>query len=84
MGFASAAVTFETSGGRSLQAPVPIAKGHPGNPMSWHDMRRKFDGLVPASLGNRGAELFGHPGRFGGGASLPAIRAILQELPQWT
>ena len=30
---------------------VPVAKGHPGNPIDWADMRMKFDGLVGDSLG---------------------------------
>ena len=71
MGFASAAVAI---GGKRVH--VPIAKGHPGNPMGWDDMRLKFDGLVAERLGNRAQVLFSALREFGGGASLPVIHAI--------
>ena len=71
MGFASAALTI---GDRRVH--VPVAKGHPGNPMGWHDMRQKFDGLVAESLGNRAPALFTALRDFGGGASLPVIHDI--------
>lgn len=79
MGFASAALTFDTPQG-TLTEPVLVAKGHPGNPMSWDDMRRKFDGLVPPALGNRSGELFDALGRFGVGTSVTAIRELLADL----
>ena len=56
------------------------AKGHPGNPMSWDDMRRKFDDLVAPYLGNRTADLFALLSGFGSGSALPAIRDLLGEL----
>jgi len=71
MGFASAAVSI---GDKRLH--VPVAKGHPGNPMGWADMRMKFDGLVAGSLGNRAPVLFTALQDFGGGASLPVIHDI--------
>lgn len=83
MGFASAALTFQTPKGPTIE-PVPVAKGHPGNPMTWDDMRRKFDGLAPIFLGNRAADLFDLLGGFGSGQSLPGIRTLLEGLPQWT
>lgn len=71
MGFASAALAI---GDRRVH--VPIAKGHPGNPMGWDDMRQKFDGLVADSLGNRAPALFSALRDFGAGASLPVIHDI--------
>lgn len=71
MGFAAAAVAI---GARRVH--VPVAKGHPGNPMDWADMRMKFDGLVAESLGNRAPALFAALRDFGGGESLPVIHDI--------
>lgn len=31
---------------RPASVRIPVAKGHPGNPMRWDDMRDKFDGLL--------------------------------------
>ena len=61
-------------------ATVPVAKGHPGNPMSWDDMRAKFDALVTPRLGQRGAALFDLVGAFGRGGVLAEMRAILKRL----
>jgi len=44
---------------------VPVAKGHPGNPMSWDDMHGKFDALVAPRLGSRTDSLFGLLREFG-------------------
>ena len=71
MGFASAALEI---GDRRVH--VKVAKGHPGNPMGWDDMRMKFDGLVTDGLGNRAPALFAALRDFGGGASLPVIHDI--------
>jgi hypothetical protein len=71
MGFASAAVAI---GAKRIH--VPVAKGHPGNPMDWADMRLKFDGLVADSLGNRAPALFAALQGFGSGAALPVIHDI--------
>jgi len=95
MGFSSATLSIETGAiepgaiepgaietdrRRTLTAHVPVAKGHPGNPMSWDDMRRKFDGLVAPSLGDRSADLFALLRGFGNGTALPAIRNLLKGL----
>ncbi len=79
MGFASATLTIETDRRAPMSAHVPVAKGHPGNPMSWDDMERKFNGLVTPFLGNRTAEFFALLRGFGGGA-LPAARDLLAGL----
>ena len=80
MGFASATLTVETNGHGGVSAHVPVAKGHPGNAMSWEDMRTKFDGLVAPVLGDRAGALFALLRGFGGGDALPAIRDVLQGL----
>ena len=79
MGFASAAMAIDTGSG-SVQAHVPVAKGHPGNPMGWDDMARKFDGLVAPALQNRTGVMFGLLRRFGDGGALKETRAILSNL----
>lgn len=79
MGFASAGLAVDTGGG-ILHARVPVAKGHPGNPMGWDDMDRKFDGLAAPALGNRTGELFDTIRRFGAGGSLEGIRRVVYEL----
>ncbi len=84
MSFVSAALEIWTDRDAPLTAFVPNAKGHPGNPMSWDDMRQKFEALVAPHLNNRTGELFDLARGFGGGSSLPAIRAIVQRLPTWT
>src|SRR5437764_209378 len=67
MGFASARLAIEFADGRREAAHVPVAKGHPGNPMNWDDMHGKFDGLVKPRLGVRTEPLFGLLCEFGGG-----------------
>ena len=84
MGFASAALAIDVGGTVPVIAHVPVAKGHPGNPMSWDDMHRKFDGLVPPYLGNHAPGLFAELAKFGSGTALPRIRASLQGMQQWT
>ncbi len=76
LGFASARLGIELSGGQTIRAAVPVAKGHPGNPMTWDDMHDKFEGLVAARLGSRTEGLFADLRAFGDGRALAAIRAI--------
>ena len=80
MGFASARLTLDFAEGRSATKTVPVAKGHPGNPMTWDDMRVKFDALVQPHLGSRAEALFGLGRDFGRGGSLDEMRAILARL----
>ena len=38
------------TGGHTPQVfDVPVARGHPGNPIGWSDMQEKFLGLVPST-----------------------------------
>jgi 2-methylcitrate dehydratase PrpD len=80
MGFASARLTLDLADGSRLTETVPIARGHPGNPIGWNDMRLKFDALVAPRLGVRAEALFGLVREFGGGGALAEIRAILTRL----
>ncbi len=84
-GYASAALEIRTDAATPLTVMVPTSKGHPGNPMSWPDMERKFTALVTPCLGSQAAALFELERDFGRGAgALDEIRAILWELPKWT
>jgi 2-methylcitrate dehydratase PrpD len=80
MGFASARLAVEFADGRREASHVPVAKGHPGNPMNWDDMHGKFDALVTPRLGVRSEPLFGLLREFGQGSSLPEIGAMLARL----
>ena len=79
MGFASAGMAIDTGSGRRT-ALVPVAKGHPGNPLGWDDMDRKFGGLVAPALHNRTGVMFGLLRRFGDGAALTEVRRMLASL----
>ena len=80
MGFASARLTVEFADGRTAVKHVPIAKGHLGNPMNWHDMEAKFAALTAPCLGQRSEAMFGLVREFGRGGVLPEMRAILARL----
>jgi 2-methylcitrate dehydratase PrpD len=80
MGFASAALTAVTPDG-PVRVFVPVAKGHPGNPMGWTDMERKFGGLTAPELPGGGGALFDPLRRFGAPGTLAAIQAIVAALP---
>ncbi len=46
LGYASARLFAELAGAQPLRVEIPVAKGHPGNPIGWDDMQEKFFGLV--------------------------------------
>jgi 2-methylcitrate dehydratase PrpD len=76
MGFASARVTLDERD----SIHVPIAKGHPGNPLGWDDMQRKFTALAAPVLGSRSDALFALVREFGRPATLAEIRVALGEI----
>jgi 2-methylcitrate dehydratase PrpD len=80
MGFAAARLAIAFADGRRGQTHVPVAKGHPGNPMSWDDMWRKFEALVAPTLGSHSEVLFALVPEFGRGGVLGEMRAILARL----
>lgn len=75
MGFASATVAID-----GIAVHIPVAKGHPGNPMGWGDMASKFAGLAEPVLRNRTDTLFSLLRDFGRGCALTEMRAILTSL----
>jgi 2-methylcitrate dehydratase PrpD len=79
MGFASATMAIDTGAG-VLTRHVPVAKGHPGNPIGWDDMDRKFGGLVAPALQNRTGVMFGLLRRFGDEVVLADMRGMLASL----
>jgi 2-methylcitrate dehydratase PrpD len=79
MAFASATMAIDTGSG-TLTAHVPEAKGHPGNPIGWDDMDRKFGGLVAPALQNRTGVMFGLLRRFGDEVVLADMRGMLASL----
>jgi 2-methylcitrate dehydratase PrpD len=80
MGFAAARLAIDFTDRRHREAHVPVAKGHPGNPMTWDDMWRKFEALVAPRLGSHTEALFGLVREFGRGGVLGEMRAILARL----
>ena len=69
LGVAAARLEARTPDRRTLASDVPIGKGHPGNPMTWDDMRQKVEGLVEPQLGRAiTAEMLGLVRDFGTGA----------------
>ena len=59
-----------------MNIEVPVARGHPGNPMSWDDMWQKFQSLAEARLGGQSEAVFERVRAFG--ARRPA--ALFQSL----
>ena len=80
MGFASARLTVAFADGRREIVHVPVAKGHPQNPMNWDDMHAKFNALVSPQLGSRSDALFELVREFGRGNVFGEICAILARL----
>ena len=80
MGFASARLRLDLADGRRVSETVPVAQGHPGNPVGWNDMPAKFDALVRPQLGARPDSLFRVVRELGCGGTLNEIHAILARL----
>jgi 2-methylcitrate dehydratase PrpD len=54
----AAEVRVAFADGGVVAQTIPLAKGNPGNPMSWEDLWGKFSSLVEPVLGARTEELF--------------------------
>ena len=80
MGFASARLDIAVADRAPLAHDIPVGRGHPGNPMSWDDLWRKFTGLVEPRLGHRTAETFALLRGFGAPESLGKLQAVLGGL----
>jgi len=76
---AAARLAIDFTDGRRGQVHVPVAKGHPGNPMTWNDMWRKFEALVAPTLGPHSEALFALVREFGRGGALGEMRAMLRS-----
>ena len=64
-GFTSARLQANLDNGDALTAEIKVAKGHPGNPIGWPEMRDKFSGLVDFAPAESAAQLFSHLQGFG-------------------
>ena len=54
----AAELSVSFSDGTRIAAQTSLAKGNPGNPMTWDDLRAKFMPLAQPALGARASELF--------------------------
>lgn len=77
-GYTSARIEVSFVDGSTRSHHVSVAKGHPGNPMTWTDMWSKFDALVRPVLGARSEEIFEEIRRFGSddGQSRPLLKQV--------
>ena len=76
----AARIEIDFADGGSLEADTPIALGNPENPMSWDDMRVKFDALVAPVLGDaQCAELFAVLRGFDSGAMDDYVRLVARD-----
>jgi len=76
----SARIEIKFLDGGSLDSETAMALGNPGNPMSWDDMRVKFDALVEPVLGRQDcAALFDVLRRFDTGAAAEYVRLVGRE-----
>jgi 2-methylcitrate dehydratase PrpD len=73
----SARIRLTFADGQALDAETALARGNPGNPMNWDDMRAKFMPLVTPVLDERGAELYDLLRNFGDGDAMDAIQEIV-------
>lgn len=81
IGFAAATLAIETFDGARKSIDIKAAKGDPANPVGWHDMWSKFDGLVAPVLGAGTRGLFEIVRDFGHGASVADITRIIAQIP---
>ena len=58
LSFTSARLRARMPDGTEIAVQVPVARGHPGNPMTWADMWQKYRGLTESRLADRCEPLF--------------------------
>lgn len=82
LGYTSAAIEVVFDHGRVVRSEISVAKGHPGNPVTWDDMWLKFEGLVEPVAGSGTEEIFINLRNFGGTADsgLRTIGVLAQLL----
>lgn len=78
MGYTSATAEAVLNDGTVRRCEVPVAKGHPGNPMRWDDMRAKFEALVEPVAGAQTQDIFERLRGFGheDGRGLATVRKL--------
>ena len=81
-GFASGEVELAFADGQTLSLQADPARGHPGNPVRWQDMREKFEALVEPAAGSLTGEIFDCLRSFGDGRGkgLATIRRLSSAL----
>lgn len=73
----AARLEVEMSDGSVYSSQTETALGNPGNPMSWANMRAKFDALVQPVLGAATDELFDILKNFGSPGDLARMNALI-------
>jgi 2-methylcitrate dehydratase PrpD len=76
LSFMSARLRARMPGGSEIAADVPVARGHPGNPMSWEDMWHKFESLADERLGPDAGSIFDRVRSFGGARPATLFQAV--------
>ena len=79
-GFTSACLQADIDGPAPLTAEIRTAKGHPGNPIDWPDMRDKFLGLVDFAPAESSTQLFARLQAFGGRRGVDLLRNAAELL----
>ena len=75
----SASMDVYLEDGETLHAETAIMRGHPDNPLSWDDLRAKFQGLVEPVVGkDRTERLFQAARDFGAPGSMQRLSALLE------
>lgn len=80
IGYTAARLEVEMDDGRIETMEIEVAKGHPGNPIDWNDMRLKFDGLVDGRIGDQADPLFTALRDFGDAGSLRQVKDVVRTL----
>jgi 2-methylcitrate dehydratase PrpD len=76
----SASMEVYLEDGEKLYAETAIMRGHPDNPLSWDDLRAKFDGLVVPVVGKeKSVQIWEAARAVGSGkpGSLPRLSELL-------
>jgi len=73
----SAHMRLTFADGEILDAETALARGNPGNPMRWDDMRAKFFPLVEPALDDRSEGLYDLLRTFGEGESMSTVADIM-------
>ncbi|MBT5108140.1 MAG: MmgE/PrpD family protein [Rhodospirillaceae bacterium] len=71
---------IELTDGEVLRATVERSRGNPENPLSWIDLKTKFDGMVEPVLGDRTGALYDALRVIDEPGGLPEIQRLIQPL----